>query len=86
MSTVDFFVQLKNNSFGAVCYYVVSDLVLYALIDIYETIDTCDHIFEVKLSSNKVIVSVHDISKKLLFLKYGHREYLTAFPNNYEKS
>lgn len=86
ISTIDFFVQLKNNCFGAVCYYVTSDLLLYAVIDMYETIDTCDHILEVKISSNKTIVNVHDISKKLLFLKYGHREYLTAFPNNYEKS
>lgn len=85
ITTIDYFVQLKNNSFGAVCYYLESDLDLYALIDMYEIIDTCDHILEVKRGSTKTIVNVHDISKKLLFLKYGQREYLTAFPNNFEK-
>lgn len=86
ISTIDFFVQLKNHSFGSICYFVVFDLDLYALIDMYEIYDTCDHILEVKPAYTKTIVNVLDISKKLLFLKYGHREYLTAFPNNYEKT
>lgn len=86
ISTIDFFVRLKNGLFGTVIYYTIFDNIIYAYINLYETVDTFDHFDEVKLTADKIVVKVNDFDRKLIYLKFGIREFVTVLANRYEKS
>lgn len=53
VSTVDYFVQLKNGTIGSVCYYVALDSILYACIDIHDISAKFDHFTQILLSNKK---------------------------------
>lgn len=83
---IDHFVALKNGILASVYYYTILDLTLYAVIEKYEIVDTYDHFIEVNRTFSKNIIKAIEISKKLIFLKYGMREFVTEFPNKFEKT
>lgn len=53
ISTIDYIVVLTNNNIGAVQFYTAIDFNLFALIRIYEVIETVSHFFKVKHTETK---------------------------------
>lgn len=87
ISTIDYFVRLKNDGFfGSINFYTIFDNILYASINLYDIIDTFDHFHEIKISVNRKLVKVIDFERKLIYLKFGIREFVTVLANRYEKS
>lgn len=86
ISTIDYFVKLKDDQIGAVKYYTIFNFVLYAIIDIFEVVDTYDHFIQIKRSEHQDLVNITNIKEKCLYLKFGQQEYVTCVPNNYEKT
>lgn len=86
ISTIDYFVKLKNGVFGTINFYIIFDNNLYASLNIYDIIDIFDHFNEIKCSGNKALVKVIDFERKVMYLKFGVREFVTMIANRYEKS
>lgn len=86
ISTIDYFVRLKNENIASIRFYVVFDSDLYALIDIYEVVSQIDHFTQIKCSQVKELIKFNDILEKMLYLKFGRNEYVTTLPNKYEKT
>lgn len=86
ISTIDYFVQLKcDDQFGAVEYFTVFYFELYALIKTYETIDEQVHFFQISCTGHEMLVKIIDC-KKVIYMKFGLREFVTLAPNNFEKT
>lgn len=85
ISTIDYFVQLKSGTVGSVCYYFSFDSILYACIDVYEIVEKFDHFIQIMPGKQKKLLKIIDFDSKLLYLKYGLREFVTRLANKYEK-
>lgn len=86
LSTIDYFVKLKDDRIGAVKYYSILNQKLHALINFYEVANTCGNFFQINRSGNQELIKMNDISEKMIYMKFGLREFVTVPPNNYEKT
>lgn len=88
ISTIDYFVQLIDGQIACIQFFTVLNSKLYLLVDIYETdtVNSIDHFIKVELKGLRKVIGMTDISKKMIFLKFGRNEYVTAIPNRYEKT
>lgn len=86
ISTIDYFVRLNDNSFGMVQFYIVFDSTVFILINLFESIETIDHFIRVKRTSEQKLIKINELSDKMLYLKFGLSEYITNFPNKFEKT
>lgn len=88
VSTIDFFVRMKgNNQIGAVKYYTIINSTLYALVNTYHIIDSFGHFFQIEQNdAEQNLVQMNDISEKMLYMKFGLREFIVSIPNRYEKT
>lgn len=84
--TIDYFVRLKNGLIGSVNYYTISDDVIYASINLFEGILTLDYFYEIKCTGTRRLFKVIDFDRKLIYLRFGQREFVTILANRYEKS
>lgn len=85
ISTVDYFVQLSDEIFGAVRFYTVIDLNVYAVIIIYNVVETIKHFSKIERTDTMQLIKMTDIKAKLLYFKFSRDEYITNFPNKFEK-
>lgn len=86
IATIDYYLKLKNEKFGAVEFYFVHNLVVYGLLNEYKINDSKDHINTVESTSRNVIFNIREVEKKLLYMKINKTEFLTSIPNRFEKS
>lgn len=88
ISTIDYFVRLKDGDIASIIFFTILDSKLYALVQIYQPITPIkDHLIRIETSNLKKVIQLRDISEKVIFLKFGpHKEYITSFPNKYEKT
>lgn len=86
VATVDYFVKMKNNQFGAVRFFFVSNHVVHAFVHLHEVIDVENHLLIVQPSQENKIFNMRDFKTKLLFMKIGSRDVVTERPNMYEKT
>lgn len=88
ISTIDYFVQLKDGQIACIQFFAVLNSTLYLLVSLYEphTDKNVDHIFKINPLYLKRVIKMSDVCKKLLYLKFGRNEYITVFPNRYEKT
>lgn len=86
ISTVDYFVRLKDESIASIRFYVIFDFNLYALVNIYEIVNKIDHFIGIKCSQLKKIVQFNTISEKMLHLNFSQDEFVTTLPNRFEKT
>lgn len=86
IAKIDYFVELTNGIVASVHYYTIYDFVLYAVIEKCEIVDTYDHFIEINRMFTRNLINVKEISRKMMFLKYGLREFVTDFPNKFEKT
>lgn len=85
ISTIDYFVQISDKIYGAVRFYTAIDFNLYAMINIYNVIETIHHFKKIQRTDIIQVIKMNEIKEKLLYLKIGRDEYITSFPNKYEK-
>lgn len=86
IATVDFFVKLKNGEFGAVRFYLVSNYIIHAFIELYEIVDNTNNLLVVQQSGVNKIFNIRDFEIKMMYMKIGSREVVTQRPNMYEKT
>lgn len=86
IATIDYFVSLKNGTVAAICFYFTENFVLYALIDLYEIINSFDHFKHIAIRNEKQIIMIQEIDIKLIYLKFDQNEFVTTFPNRYEST
>lgn len=84
ISTVDYFLKIME-LIGTVKYYTIVNYNLYALIDVYKVLYKYDHFLEICRAEEEKLVKFQNIDKGI-HLKFGHREFITFPPNNYEKT
>lgn len=86
IATIDYFIQLKNGTLGAVQYYIEINSVLYVRIEMYNISDSFDHFQEIERNNVVKIFKVNEISHKLIYLKFGQRDFVTKLANRFEKT
>lgn len=86
VQTIDYFVETEDKLIGAVNFYIISDGDLYAFLNLYENVYTQDQFLEIEATNTQKVIHVSNISKKLLYLKFGIKKYVTTIPNKYEKT
>lgn len=86
IATIDYFVELKNGTIGAVKFYFVNELIIYGFMDKYEKIDHLDQFNIIRPSGAHSIFEVCQIEKKLIYMKMNNKEIITSIPNRYEKT
>lgn len=90
IATVDYYLKLKNEKFGAVEFYFVHKLVVYGLMNEYKIIDRKDHMNAVEPTSQYIIFNFKEVEKKLIYMNIymnmKNCEFITSIPNRYEKS
>lgn len=85
-SRIDYFVELKCGMLATVHYFVIFDLILYAVVEKYDVVDTYDHLKEVNRTNTREIVNANRFLRKMMFLKYGLHQIVVSLPNKYEKT
>lgn len=85
-ATIDYYLKLKNEKFGAVEFYFVHELVVYGFMNEYKLIDRKDHINSVRSTNQYVIFNFREVEKKLVYMNIKNSEFLTSIPNRFEKS
>lgn len=86
VATIDFFVRLKDDSIGAINFYLLINFDLHALITLYEIIETTAQFSKIKRSQTQKAIKMNEISEKMLYLRIGINEFVTVFPNKFEKT
>lgn len=88
ISTINHFVRLTDGQIACIQFFTVLNSKVYLLIDIYEadTLNSIDHFIKIEFTNLKKVIEMTDISKKMIFLKFGRKEYVTLAPNSYEKT
>lgn len=87
VATIDYFVRLKNGMICSINYFTLIDLNVYALVTVYEITNEAGHFIEIKRSQTQKLVKMIEIAGKMLYMQYGKtEEFVTVFPNTYEKT
>lgn len=82
--SIDYFVQLKNNSIGCIQFFVKSCERILLLIELYEIIERHYHLLRIKSSNKCELFDSSQIHCKLMYLKMGCFEIVAKEPNFYE--
>lgn len=86
VSTIDYFIQTKDGQLGVVQHYLNGNSYVYALTDMFDIVNDMDHFKEVKKSGLKKVFRLNDIKCKMIYMKFGMREYVSQRANTFEKS
>lgn len=82
--SIDYFIGLKDDSFGMAKFYFIYDQTTYVLIKEYESIGNINHILKVDKTDRILMAPIDNIVKKYLYMKIGFNEYIACEPNPYE--
>lgn len=61
VTTIDYFVKLKGEIFGAICYFMIVDSILYAVVDLYNVLSRNDHFKKIEFSGQKQLKSLKNL-------------------------
>lgn len=86
VSCIDFFILLKNCCIASVNFYILIDVNLYLMINEYETVDRFAHFIQIKRTKTQKLNKLNHIDDKLLYMKFGLKEFVTIIPNKFEKT
>lgn len=86
VSTIDYFIRLKCNRIASVKFFMVFESKLFAIINLYQILDTYDHFLRIESTENQEVVKISEIREKCLYMKFGSREFVTFPPNKFEKT
>lgn len=82
--TIDYFVVLKTKLIGKIKFYIKYGKKIYFIIEEFEFVRHLHHITKIK---PKQIDSIHvtdEIEKKLMYINFGDRHFITDRPNHFE--
>lgn len=82
--TIDYFVYLRNDSFGKVKYYFEHENIYYAAIESFELVDHVNHIAEIQPIDEVLICFAEEIDRKMIYINFGLKHYMTERPNPFE--
>lgn len=85
ISTIDYFIKLRNHELGSVRFYFLIDYNIYAYIDVYKVLQSCDHLLLVKIDEKRMI-DIKLIAEKMIYMKIGSQEIAATIPNYFEKT
>lgn len=85
ISTIDYFILSNENEILCVKFYFAMNSIIYALTEKYSAISVHDQFRQVVPSQTHTIVGMNDVCEKLLYIKIGHKAFVTTLPNRYEK-
>lgn len=86
VSTVDYFVLLKNKKICALKFFTITNNTANVLVEMYRIVNELDHFIEIEAAQSNEVITIDDISKKVLYIKIGRREIVTLIPNSFEKT
>lgn len=86
VSTIDYFIKTRNGLIGTITYFVYIHEIMYARIEMYDISCTFDHFIEITKNGRAKLLNINQIDKKMMYLKFGIREFVTSLANMYEKS
>lgn len=86
ISTIDYFVELFDETLGAIKYYFVENATVYGILEVFHVERVKDQFKSIKTTGLNYIFPVTSIKKKLIYIKVGKKESITCIPNKYEKS
>lgn len=85
-STIDYFLEFRNNEFFAARFYFMNEERIYVFVDIYTTTATSNHLKEIESTNTYKIFDINEITTKLIYMKILKREIVTKVPNRFEKT
>lgn len=83
-TTIDFFVKLNNGTLGKVKYYIEHENENHMVLEQYECIKQENHVFEVRPKNIDLVFPAEDIEKKLIYIHYLNKHFITERPNTFE--
>lgn len=86
VSTIDYFVQFKNEEVGSIIFFFVSDPEVYVFVEIYAKKETEGHLTLIETTNKKAVFNVEAIQSKLIYMYITKKEIVTKIPNKYEKT
>lgn len=84
--SIDYFVVFMNGDVGKIEYYVESGYGNFALVDIFHTYATKNHLQEVESTKSVRMFKIEEIKEKLIYMKIGTKQIVSSLPNQYEKT
>lgn len=82
----DNFVMLTNGEMGKILYFIHCNEETYALVQIFITVGNKNHLHEVISEQSMLVIKIEEIQEKLIYMKFGTKQIVCAFPNRYEKT
>lgn len=86
ISTVDFFVILRDGTIGAVHFYVWYNSKILGILEKFKIISGIDHISEIDSLNEHIIFYADEIDRKLMCMTVNNKNFVCTIPNKYEKS
>lgn len=89
VSTIDYFISAKDESdeeIGSIKYFFIYKSTVYALVEIFDIIASCDQFKEVKSSELSKIMHLSEIKHKLLHVNIAKNIIAVKIANKYEKT
>lgn len=84
--SIDYFFLMNDQSLGMAVYYIIKDVKVFVLLNLYKEVKTNFHLKEVISTEEYKIFPFDCIEKKMLYLQFGNIQVITEPPNYYEKT
>lgn len=83
--TIDYFVVMKNKLLGKVKYYFRFETLNYMVVEEFEYGEQhVNHIYEVKPKLVELVCLAGEIDKKMIYINFHNKHYITERPNIFE--
>lgn len=86
LNTIDFFIELNNETIGAVKCLILTDNNVYVLLEKFSTVKSMGHIRKVKSLDVSQIYLIKSIKSKLIYMQVNGNVYVSSLPNPYEEN
>lgn len=86
VSTIDYFIKLNSGDIGSVNFFLNEDQVTYVFAQMYERVESTDHIDQIQPTKINKLFKIDDIFCKMIYMKIGKNEFVTSVPNRFEKT
>lgn len=83
--TIDYVISTIDEQMGAIQFFFKKFGSMFAVIQELVTVQIKDHIIEVCSSEEMTVMPVDKIDKKLIYIEYNKKKFVTSLPNDYEK-
>lgn len=82
--SIDYFVQLRDDSFGIIQFFIKNHENVLVLIELCEIVEKHHHLIRIKATSEYKLFNSNQIHCKLMYMKIGSFEIVSKEPNFFE--